>query len=315
MADAAAVLPAPGPDVVAVVADRPGRALRQPGLQRRPALPTQAQFDAAAQAMSGNAAYVAMAGPARALDTTGGQTAWQSSAFGAVLVGLMSMALIGRHTRAEEESGRDELVRASAVGRSSTTVAAAVLALLANLVIGLAVGALARGVRSGRPGLHGARPRARPSAAGCSPAPRWWPSSWPRASAAPGASPGWSSPPPTCCGRWGTSATGWPAGSRRSAGTRRCTRSRDCGGGRRCSCWPRARSPSGPPSCCSAGGTSRVGVLATRPGPARAPASLRSSFGLAWRLQRPHAGGLGAGDVLLRSGLRRDRGRRRRPHR
>ena len=78
---------------------------------------TQAEFDKAATSMAGNSAFVAMAGPARALNTIGGQVMWQASAFGAILAGLMSMFLIGRHTRAEEESGRDELVRASAVSR------------------------------------------------------------------------------------------------------------------------------------------------------------------------------------------------------
>ena len=78
---------------------------------------TQAEFDRAAASMEGNAAFIAMAGPARALNTIGGQVAWQATAFGAVVAGLMSMFIIGRHTRAEEESGRDELVRAAAVDR------------------------------------------------------------------------------------------------------------------------------------------------------------------------------------------------------
>ena len=64
--------------------------------------------------MEDNAALVAMAGPARALNTTGGQVAWQAAAFGAICAGLMSMFIVGRHTRAEEESGRDELLRAAA---------------------------------------------------------------------------------------------------------------------------------------------------------------------------------------------------------
>jgi ABC-2 type transport system permease protein len=64
---------------------------------------TQAEFDKAAAAMDDNAAFIAMAGPARALDTVGGQVAWQATAFGAVVAGLMSMFLIGRHSRAEEE--------------------------------------------------------------------------------------------------------------------------------------------------------------------------------------------------------------------
>ena len=49
----------------------------------------QAAFDRAAASMESNPAFIAMAGPARALNTLGGQVAWQASAFGAVVVGLM----------------------------------------------------------------------------------------------------------------------------------------------------------------------------------------------------------------------------------
>ncbi|GAA4364184.1 hypothetical protein [Nocardioides caricicola] len=100
---------------------------------------TQQQYDEAAASMENNAAFIAMAGPPRALDTLGGQTAWQSTAFGAILVGLMSMFVIGRHTRAEEESGRDELLRASAVSRYAPTTAAVLVAAVANLLVGLLV--------------------------------------------------------------------------------------------------------------------------------------------------------------------------------
>ena len=100
---------------------------------------TQAEFDEAAANMAGNAAFVAMVGPARALDTIGGQTFWQGSAFGAIAAGLMSMFLVGRHTRAEEESGRDELLRSTAVGRHATTAATLVVAGLANVVLGILV--------------------------------------------------------------------------------------------------------------------------------------------------------------------------------
>jgi ABC-2 type transport system permease protein len=100
---------------------------------------TQAEFDRAAASMENNVAFIAMVGPARALDTTGGQVAWQSSAFGAICVGLMSMFIIGRHTRAEEESGRDELVRAAAIGRLAPMTAALLDALVANVVVGFFV--------------------------------------------------------------------------------------------------------------------------------------------------------------------------------
>ena len=100
---------------------------------------TQAELDRAAALMSGNAAFVAMAGPARALNTIGGQVSWQATAFGAVVAGLMSMVLVGRHTRAEEESGRDELLRAAAVGRLAPMTAAVVDALVANVLLGACV--------------------------------------------------------------------------------------------------------------------------------------------------------------------------------
>lgn len=99
---------------------------------------TQAELDTAAASMAQNTAMVAMAGPARALDTVGGQVAWQSSAFGAIAVGLMSMVLVVRHTRAEEESGRDELVRAGAVGRLAPVLAALLAAGAANIAVGTA---------------------------------------------------------------------------------------------------------------------------------------------------------------------------------
>jgi ABC-2 type transport system permease protein len=102
---------------------------------------TQAEFDRAAAGMEGNAALIAMAGPARALNTTGGQVTWQAAAFGAICAGLMSMFIVGRHTRAAEESGRDELLRAAPVGRFATTTAALLDAMIANVVLGALVAA------------------------------------------------------------------------------------------------------------------------------------------------------------------------------
>ncbi len=100
---------------------------------------TRAAFEEAAATMGNNPAFIAMAGPARALDTTGGQVAWQAAAFGAVVAGLMSMFLVGRHTRAEEESGRDELLRAGAVSRRTPMTAAVATTAAANLLVGAGV--------------------------------------------------------------------------------------------------------------------------------------------------------------------------------
>lgn len=100
---------------------------------------TQEEFDRAAALMGSNPALIAMAGPDRALNTVGGQVAWQSTAFGAILAGLMSMFLAGRHTRAEEESGRDELLRAGTIGRRATTTATVGVLVVANLLLGAGV--------------------------------------------------------------------------------------------------------------------------------------------------------------------------------
>lgn len=84
-----------------------------------------------------NPAFVAMLGPKYALDTVPGQTVWQISAFGAIFVGLMCMMLVGRHTRAEEESGRSELLRAAVLGRYAEPFATLIVVTAANVVIGL----------------------------------------------------------------------------------------------------------------------------------------------------------------------------------
>jgi ABC-2 type transport system permease protein len=86
--------------------------------------PTQADLDLAAAAAQDNPVALAFNGPDQALDTLGGQVAFQVGAFGLTLVGLMSVLLLGRATRGEEESGRLELVRSMPVGRHAPLVAA-----------------------------------------------------------------------------------------------------------------------------------------------------------------------------------------------
>ena len=62
--------------------------------------------------VEGNPGLIAMVGPPFAVTNVGGDVAWQWGAFGAVVAALMSMFMVGRHTRGEEQSGRSELVRA-----------------------------------------------------------------------------------------------------------------------------------------------------------------------------------------------------------
>ncbi|BCJ49364.1 exporter of polyketide antibiotics [Actinoplanes sp. NBRC 14428] len=92
-----------------------------------------------------NTAVIAMSGPTRLLDSIGGEVVFEIFAFVSVVVALMNMFLIGRHTRAEEETGRAELLRSARVGRQAPLAAALALAGLANL----AVGALLTAVMAG----------------------------------------------------------------------------------------------------------------------------------------------------------------------
>jgi ABC-2 type transport system permease protein len=66
----------------------------------------------------------------------------------AILVGVMSVLLVVRHTRLEEATGRAELVRAGVVGRHAMTAAALAVAAVANIGVGvlLAAGLSASGL-------------------------------------------------------------------------------------------------------------------------------------------------------------------------
>jgi ABC-2 type transport system permease protein len=84
-------------------------------------------------------AGLAMTGPVRYLSdyTYGSMLGHQMISFTAVLVGLMGVLTVVRHTRTEEETGRAELVRAGVVGRHAHLTAALIVATLANLLLGL----------------------------------------------------------------------------------------------------------------------------------------------------------------------------------
>jgi ABC-2 type transport system permease protein len=98
--------------------------------------PTQADLDTAARTASDNAALIALQGPDYALDTLGGQVVFNMGAFGYVVVALMGMFLVGRHTRADEEAGRTELLRATVLGRDAPVTAALLVATAAFTTLG-----------------------------------------------------------------------------------------------------------------------------------------------------------------------------------
>ena len=72
-------------------------------------------------------------------DSVGGLVAWRLGGIALALAGLMSILIVVRHTRAEEETGRAELVGAGVVGRHAPLAAALITAASASLALGLIV--------------------------------------------------------------------------------------------------------------------------------------------------------------------------------
>lgn len=90
-------------------------------------------------AANGNPTFAAIYGPAHAA-SVGALTTWRLLTFYGVLTGLMSVLLVIRHTRADEEAGRLELLRATVVGRSARLAATLTEALLAVAALAVLIG-------------------------------------------------------------------------------------------------------------------------------------------------------------------------------
>lgn len=85
-----------------------------------------------------NASFRALIGPV--FDTSiGALTAWRVGVYAAALAAVMSLLIVVRHTRDEEESGRQELVASGMVGRRASLTAALLAAAVANAVLALLV--------------------------------------------------------------------------------------------------------------------------------------------------------------------------------
>lgn len=114
------------------------------GLYRTPE-----ELDSYAALVRDNAAIVVQAGPGYGLeDPTVGAILMNETAIWTILaVALMSILMVTRHTRAEEESERADLVRSAPVGRHAGSAAAMVGVLLADVAVavGVVVGLVAFG--------------------------------------------------------------------------------------------------------------------------------------------------------------------------
>jgi ABC-2 type transport system permease protein len=68
-------------------------------------------------------------------DSVGALTAWRYGVWGALFAALMSVFLVIRHTRGDEEAGRLELIGSARVGRQAPLASALIVAALANAIL------------------------------------------------------------------------------------------------------------------------------------------------------------------------------------
>jgi ABC-2 type transport system permease protein len=99
---------------------------------------TPASREAIAAGISHNAATLALGGPLYG-SSIGALTVYKVGAASALAAGLMSIFIVIRHTRADEEAGRLELVGSTAVGRNAALAVGVLLAALANCVLALLI--------------------------------------------------------------------------------------------------------------------------------------------------------------------------------
>ncbi|QFR97866.1 ABC transporter permease [Streptomyces tsukubensis] len=96
-------------------------------------------------------------------DSTGGLAAWRAGLYAAAFAAVMSLIVVVRHTREEEETGRQELLSSACVARGAPLTAALLAALAGNTAIAVLVtaglsgqgygGALALGLAVGCTGM------------------------------------------------------------------------------------------------------------------------------------------------------------------
>ncbi|MGF7117609.1 ABC transporter permease [Methanobacterium oryzae] len=69
----------------------------------------------------------------------GGLTAWRTSVAGPIIIGLISLFLMIRHTRSEERKGRLELLDSTAVGRQAALTSAFITTFGVNIIIAVVI--------------------------------------------------------------------------------------------------------------------------------------------------------------------------------
>ncbi|MGW2225572.1 ABC transporter permease [Streptomyces formicae] len=114
-----------------------GMVLAMPG-SLESVYPTAAERADAMASMNSNSSMRAMYGPVFD-DSLGALSAWRIGVYAGVLAAVMSLVIVIRHTREEEETGRQEMLSASMVGRRAPLTAALFAALTADAAVGVLI--------------------------------------------------------------------------------------------------------------------------------------------------------------------------------
>lgn len=99
--------------------------------------PDPTQRAALTRSLGGNPSITLLYGPAHDLSTAGGFTAWRFGTLLPVFLALVCVFTLTRHTRQEEETGRQELLASTVVGRAAPLTAALLLSAGLGLLTGL----------------------------------------------------------------------------------------------------------------------------------------------------------------------------------
>ncbi|WP_436847067.1 ABC transporter permease [Streptomyces atratus] len=99
---------------------------------------TPAQRAELAASMNTNRSLRAVYGPVFN-DSVGGLVTWRMVGFGAAMAAVMSLIIVIRHTREEEETGRQEMLSSAMVGRRAPLTSALLAALIADAALALAI--------------------------------------------------------------------------------------------------------------------------------------------------------------------------------
>lgn len=100
---------------------------------------TPAEIASYGRNLGSSPATIAMAGPPIALDTFAGIVVYETSLTVLIGVALMAIFTVVRHTRAEEEAGRTELLAATVLGRHAPLAAASLVSAGAVVLVALGV--------------------------------------------------------------------------------------------------------------------------------------------------------------------------------